>query len=305
MVSGHTHKSYICDYAAIDPARPFLLTSAGLYGELLTEITLTIDPRTHRVVARTADNLIVQSEAYVGAGGPVPLTDLYPRYEKSAPLAALVDRAAATAASVAGRPIGRIAGPVPRTQNPAHESVLGDLLADAYLAATRAADRGKAVIAFTNLGGIRADLVPAADGAVSFGQIFSVQPFGNTLMVKSLTGRQILDLLDQQFSGKHSVADPYVLAPSASFRYAYDLSRPAGQRIVSASVDGVPLVETAVYRVAMNDFLASGGDGFSLFQSGTDPVGGSLDLDALEAYLAGPSPLAPPVADRVTNRTPG
>lgn len=305
VVSGHTHRSYICDYGTIDPARPFLLTSAGLYGTLLTEITLTIDPRTHRVVSRKADNLIVQSEAYTSSTGEVPLTDLYPRYAKAAAPAAIVEQAVAAARANAGRRIGQLSSPAARAHNEAYESVLGDLVADVYLAATRGPQSGNARIAFTNPGGLRADLVPAADGTLTFGQIFSSQPFGNTLLVKSLTGRQILDVLEQQFTGKHSVSDPYVLLPSENFRYAFDLSRPAGSRIVSATVDGAPLAEGAIYRVTMNDFLASGGDGFSLFQSGTDPVGGPVDLDAMEAYFAGGKVVRPPATDRITNRTPG
>ena len=302
VVSGHTHKSYVCDYGAIDQARPILLTSAGLYGTLFTDIRLTIDPAAHRVIAKQADNVIVQSEAYTSAAGPVPLTDLYPRYEKSPPLAALVNRYVAAAAPLARRTVGTLPGPAGRTTTPAGESVLGDLVADSYLAATRAPDRGGARIAFMNLFGLRADLIPAADGSISYGQIFVTQPFGNTAVVKTMTGRQILALLEQQFAGAHSVAEPYLLAPSASLRYAYDLSRPAGSRIMDARVDGAPLDPAAPYRVAMNNFLASGGDGFTLFAQGTDPLGGGVDLDLLEAQLA--TTRALPVPDRIANRTP-
>lgn len=304
VVSGHTHKSYVCDYGVIDTARPILLTSAGLYGTLFTDIGLTIDPRAHRVVSKQADNVIVQGEAYVSADGPVPLTDLYPRQAKAPALAALVDRAVAAAAPLAGRIVGHLGGPASRTQTPSHETVLGDLIADSYLAATREPDRGGARVAFMNPGGVRAELTPAADGSVSYGQIFVVQPFGNTAVVKSMTGRQIVALLEQQFGGTHSVAEPYVLAPSASFRYAYDLSRPAGSRILTATVDGMPIDSEASYRVTMNNFLASGGDGFTMFTQGTAPIGGALDLDALEAYFTTTPIVALPVADRIANRTP-
>ncbi|MDQ3140579.1 MAG: 5'-nucleotidase C-terminal domain-containing protein, partial [Pseudomonadota bacterium] len=130
------------------------------------------------------------------------------------------------------------------------------------------------------------------------------QPFGNTLVVKSFTGRQIRALLEQQFSGAHSVEEPMILLPSAGFRYAYDLSRAVGSRILDPQLNGVPLRDDSVYRVAMSNFLASGGDSFTLFREGVDQVGGMQDVDALEAYIAARNPLAPPVTDRIVNRTP-
>jgi 5'-nucleotidase len=298
VVSGHTHNAYICDYGRIDPTRPFLVTSAGKYGTLLTDIRLSIDPAAGRVVAKQADNLIVQSEAY----GNVATTDRYPRYQPDPAVAALVQRYVDKASPLANRAIGRVSGPALRTRSPAREMVLGDIIADAHLAATRASG---AQIAFTNEFGIRADLQPAADGTVTFGQLFAIQPFGNTLTVKSLTGGQIRALLEQQFdSGSNTLAAPNMLLPSANVRYAYDLSKPAGQRILDLTVDGRPVADDSVYRVTMNSFLATGGDNFTIFKEGTDPAGGPLDLDALEAWIARSSPLAPPAMDRIRDVTP-
>jgi 5'-nucleotidase len=298
VVSGHTHNAYICDYGRIDPVRPFLVTSAGKYGTMITDIGLTIDPAAGKVMAKRADNLIVQSEAY----GNVALTDKYPRYQPDPAVASLVKRYADKAGPLANRVVGRVTGPALRARSPAREMVLGDIVADAQLAATRASG---AQIAFTNEYGVRADLQPAADGSVTYGQLFAIQPFGNTLAVKSLTGRQIRALLEQQFdSGSNTVASPNMLLPSANVRYAYDLSKPAGRRIVELTVDGKPIDENAVYRVAMNSFLATGGDNFTVFKDGTDPAGGPLDLDALEAWIASSSPLTPPAADRIRDVTP-
>ena len=156
-----------------------------------------------------------------------------------------------------------------------------------------------------NPGGVRTDLVPAADGGISFGQLFAAQPFANMLVVKSLTGRQLRAVLEQQFaSGSNTVENPYILSPSHNLRFAYDLSRPEGERIVLLTVDGQPVSAEAVYRVAMNSFLASGGDNFTVFREGTDPTGGVQDVDALEAYIAAAGTLAPPALGRVENRTP-
>ncbi|MFL6844436.1 MAG: bifunctional metallophosphatase/5'-nucleotidase [Allosphingosinicella sp.] len=297
VVSGHTHNAYICDYGRIDPTRPFLVTSAGRYGTLVTDIALTIDPGTGRVTAKRADNLIVQSEGY----GSVAATDRVPLYDPDPAVAALVRRYADKAGPLANRVIGRMTGPATRDETASREQVLGDLVADAHLAATRASG---ARIAFTNASGIRADIEPA-EGNVTFGQIFAAQPFGNSLTVKSFTGRQIRALLEQQFdSGANTVAAPHMLLPSANLRYAYDLSRPAGQRILELKVDGAPIEDEAVYRVAMNGFLATGGENFTIFLDGRDPAGGPLDIDALEAWIAASSPLTPPVPDRIRDFTP-
>jgi 5'-nucleotidase len=297
VVSGHTHNAYICDYGRIDPTRPILVTSAGRYGTMVTDIGLTIDPAAGRVTARRADNLIVQSEAY----GSVALSDRYPRYEPDSAVAALVRRYAEKAGPMASRVVGRMTGPAKREKTPSGEQVLGDIVADAHLAATRASG---ARIAFTNGSGVRADIEPAG-GDVTFGQIFAAQPFGNSLAVKSFTGRQIRALLEQQFdSGSNTATSPNMLLPSANLRFAYDLSRPAGQRIVELLVDGAPIDDSAIYRVAMNSFLATGGDNFTVFKEGTDPAGGPLDLDALEAWIAQSSPLTPPVPDRIRDVTP-
>jgi 5'-nucleotidase len=297
VVSGHTHNAYVCDYGRIDPARPFLVTSAGKYGTLVTDIDLTIDPAVGRVMTKRADNLIVQSEAY----GNVAVSDRFPRYDPDPEVAGLVRRYADKAGPLANRVVGRMTGPAKREKSPSGEQVLGDIVADAHLEATRASG---ARIALTNGSGVRADIEPAG-GNVTFGQIFAAQPFGNTLAVKSFTGRQIRALLEQQFdSGSNTVASPNMLMPSANVRYAYDLSRPSGQRILDLMIDGAPIRDDSVYRVAMNSFLATGGDNFTIFRDGTDPIGGPLDVDALEAWIAKSSPLTPPATDRIRDATP-
>jgi 5'-nucleotidase len=304
VVSGHTHNAYICDYASIDPSRPFLVTSAGRYGTLLTQIELTVDPQ-RGVLQRRADNVIVQGEGYSGSSGAVPVSARFPVYPRDPAVAALVERYAAAAAPLAGRVIGRLTAPAPRGETGARESVLGNLIADSQLAATSAADAGGAQIAFMNVTGVRADIVPGTDGSVTYGHIYAAQPFGNSLVVKSFTGAQIRRLLEQQFaSGRNTPEHPTMLAPSRGLSYAYDLSRPEGQRILDLTLNGQPIRDDAVYRVTMNSFLATGGDNFTLFREGTAPLGGPQDLDALERYIAASSPLTPPAANRISNRTP-
>ena len=183
--------------------------------------------------------------------------------------------------------------------------MLGDLVADAQLAATSAAAAGGARIAFMNGSGVRAEIVPGPGGEVTFGQIFASQPFGNSLIVKTFTGAQLRRLLEQQFaSGWNTVDRPNMLMPSHGLSYAYDLSRPEGQRILDLRLDGEPIRDDAEYRVAMNSFLATGGDNFTVFREGRDPMGGPQDLDALEAYIGAAGSLAPPALGRIENRTP-
>jgi 5'-nucleotidase len=302
VVSGHTHRAYVCDYGRINPARPLLLTSAGRSGTLVTDIELDIDPAAGRVVAKRADNIVVQSEAFSDGNKPVPNVAAVPRFEAQPQVAALVARYSEAAKPVAARPVGRFSGAAPREPNEAGERVLANLVADAQLAATRSAG---AQIAFMNPYGVREAITPAPDGSVSFGQLFAAQPFGNQLVVRSFTGRQLKALLEQQFdSGSNTVENPNVLAVSSNMRVAYDLSRPAGQRIVSATIEGKPISDTAVYRVTMNSFLAGGGDNFTVFTQGTDTVIGAQDLDALEAYIAAAGTLTPPALGRIENRTP-
>jgi 5'-nucleotidase len=294
VVSGHTHRAYVCDYGRINPSRPFLVTSAGLYGTLVTDISLSIDPATRKVVAKRADNLIVQSEAYTGPDGPVRVSAQLPRYEREPAMAALIARYAAAAAPLANRIVGRLTAPATEAKAPSGERVLGNLIADAQFAAAKPLG---AEFAFMNSTGVRTDLVPAADGSVTFAQLFAVHPFGNWVVVKGFTGRQLKAILEQQF-GAGSKA-PNLLLPSANFSFAYDQRRPAGQRVQDVRLDGAPLRDDRVYRVALNSFLAGGGDNFSVFAEGRDQVDGPQDTEALEAYIAAANPLTPPPTGRI------
>ena len=305
VISGHTHRSYVCDYSKTNPAKPFLLTSAGQYGTLLTDINLTIDARTRKVTAKAADNVIVQGEGYTSGATTYAVTDQYPVFGKNQQVAALISQYLTIAGPLVQRVVGQLTATATRTQTSSRESVMGNLIADAQLAATKAADKGAAQIAFMNPGGVRADLAPASDGSVTYGQIFAVQPFGNSLVVKTMTGAQIRAVLEQQFnSGANTTAAPRVLLPSAGFTYTYNLAQPAGSRITNMALNGTAMADATSYRVTMNSFLATGGDNFTVFNQGTNTLGGDQDVDALEAYIKAGSPLAPPATDRITNATP-
>jgi 5'-nucleotidase len=267
VVSGHTHNAYACEIGQGDKRR--LLTSAGKYGYLVTDIRLSVDPATRALLGWRANNATVD-----GSQGADP------------DVAALVARYDAAAAPAAERKVGRLSGPAMKSESDG-ESPVARLIADGQLAATRAPGRGGAQISFINATGMRTSLVPAADGSVTYGQIFALQPFGNGLVVKSLSGRQLKGLLEQQFrtvDGTGKVAS--LLVPSANFRFAYDISQSDGNRVSGIKLDGKPIDPAAQYRVVVNNFLASGGDGFSVLAEGGDAFDAGLDLDALEAWLA-------------------
>lgn len=302
VISGHTHRAYVCDYGKTNPAKPFLLTSAGQYGTVLTAIDLKLDARAGRVIEKRANNVIVRGvPSLSGDGSKVAPDPRFPVFAPHPAVASLVAKYAEAAAPLANRAVGRITTSITRRFAPSREHALGNLIADSQLAATRAPERGGAQIALMNPGGVRADMNFTAGGAMSYGQIFGILPFGNHLVVKSYTGAQIRGLLEQQWSsGANTVATPRVLLPSNGFRYTYDLRRPAGERVGSITLNGAPLVNAVRYRVVMNDFLASGGDDFTVFKEGADVVGGEHYVDALVAYLASNSPISPPAIDRIT-----
>jgi 5'-nucleotidase len=299
VISGHTHNAYICELPRAGAA-PLLLTSAGRYGTLVTEIGLTVSAA-GGVVSRRADNIIVQGEPYSGASGAVPLQTQFPVWAKDAATAAIVERYVAAARPVAARVVGKLAGPITREQTAAREHSGGNFIADAQLAATRHLG---AQIAFSNSGGVRADIVPGPDGSVTFGQLFAMQPFGNNLVLKTLTGAQLKALLEQQFdSGTNTVARPNMLLPSQGFLFAYDLSRPPGQRIVAMTLGGRPIDPAANYRVTVVNFLSTGGDNFTVLTQGTDVFDPNIvDVDASEAYLKAGGGV--PKLGRIEDRTP-
>ena len=280
VISGHTHNAYACTLQRGGAAR--LLTSAGRYGILYTNVRLSFDRATHRLLGEGAVNVPVTN----GTGSDPKV-------------AALVDRYVAASRPAAERVVGHLSGPAAKPEENGGSPV-ADLIADAQLAATRAPGRGAADLSFINTGGTRSDLVPRADGSVTYGQIFALEPFGNTLVVRTLTGAQLKALLEQQYDAQGLRAS--TLVPSANFHFAYDLSKPQGERIIAMTLDGEPIDPDGRYRVVVNSFLATGGDGYTVLTQGADPFDAGLDLDALEAWLA-TNPQVPAVG-RIADRTP-
>lgn len=149
-----------------------------------------------------------------------------------------------------------------------------------------------------NPGGVRADLLINSNNQITFGDIFAVQPFGNSIVTLSLTGKQIRDVLEQQWSGANANS-PRILQPSKELSYQYAANTSVSPRASNIMVAGSPLVDTKVYRVTVNSFLADGGDNFTVLKEGQNRVGGGQDIDALESYVAKNSPLIIPATTRI------
>lgn len=295
VISGHTHQAYVCDYRRVNPAKPFLLTSAGKYGTLLTEVLLTVDTRSRKVTGKSARQIIVQGAPYTSGSTPVALQPEFPLFKAQADVAQLVERYSRAVAPLAAQPSGILAGAATRVVSQAGESVLGRLVADSMLHATRAAASGGAQLAFMNSGGVRAELVPATGtGAVTYGQLYNVLPFGNHLVVMGFTGAQLQRLLEQQFaSGTNTVTQPRILQVSDGFSYEFDLRAPQGRRVRNMRLHGKAVEPDTHYRVAVQSYLSTGGDNFSVFTEGANVTGGMLDLDALVDYVREQSAAGP------------
>jgi 5'-nucleotidase len=279
VVSGHTHNAYICDIAEKGGGSR-LLTSAGKYGTLLTDIRLRFS-RGHKLVGRSARFHIVQGGGFSNEAGTFPLTNVVPVDRPDPRIATIVSRYSSAARPIAERVVAHLDAPISARHDEDGGQRLGELIADAQLAWARAHGEPGAQVAFMNGGGVRTDLVPGAGGVVTYGQLFSLQPFGNGLVAQTLSGAELKRLLEQQF------ANPQLLSPSAGFAFAYDPARPLGQRLVSATLDGKPIDPAASYRVVTNSFMASGGDNYAVLREGSDRRDVGVDIDALEAYLAG------------------
>jgi 5'-nucleotidase len=294
IVSGHTHAQYICKGAKEIDGK--LVTSAASFGRLVTDIDLVIDHESKQVTSKTARNVIVTQD--------VP---------KDPAVAAILDRYRVIANPIANRVVGSVTETLLSTRDAGGdpdgdgEAPLGNVIADAQLEATTPTDFGGAVIAFMNPGGIRGpilyDQISGGEqpGQVTYGELFTVQPFSNTLTVKTCTGAQIQALLEQQFDNP-APGQRRVLTVSRGFHYTWDNAGAAGNRVPNNTVtlNGNPIVDAQSYRVEMNVFLATGGDGFSVFNQCTNQLGGEIDLDALVRYFMAHSPISPPAENRIT-----
>jgi 5'-nucleotidase len=329
VVSAHTHAAYNCSASTVDNGttaratgvpnkvgRKIPVTSASAFGRVVTEIDLTIDPATRNVVSVSPTNRLVDradtaATAWVAANPEVG--NIVAAYKTaSSPLANQV--------------IATITAPITNTANTAGEMEAGDLIADAQLQATQPAAAGGAVMAFMNAGGVRNPgfVNPAVTATypynVTYGNAFTVQPFGNSLVTMTLTAQQIKDVLEQQFAGCLGQGTQRIMQISNGLKYTWKAANAACAKVTDVSftptdlsvvppvvtgptenlvIAGVVQNPSKTYRVTVNNFMATGGDGFTTFVGGLNQLGGAQDIDALVAYLVGynaPQPAYNPAA---------
>ncbi len=287
LITGHSHNAYNCQVQVKKNYDPMLVTSAGYNGRYLTDIDLTIAATNDQVIAKTANNIPVETPYLTATVDPA--------------MKALLDQYRVAIAPIANAVVGSITADIKRNSvDSTAESALGDVIADAQLAATAPADAGNAVVAMTNPGGIRTDLLynqisgGELPGQVTYAEAFAVQPFSNTLVTMSLTGAQLKTVLEQQATAAKT------LQISASLTYTWTKSAPVGSKVSNLKINNVDVDPAATYRVTVNNFLAGGGDGFTSLLAGTDLFTGGVDLDAFVAYITAHSPVAPGPQNRIT-----
>ncbi|WP_330832076.1 bifunctional metallophosphatase/5'-nucleotidase [Piscinibacter sp.] len=301
IFSGHTHQGYRCVMGGRT------IVSATSYGRGISVVDVRIDPRTRRIMPAltTGYNLPVLNDSSdpavrerLAAHAPAPYAAVLRTATPDPDIARQVARYAAAVAATADRQVGTVQGHFGRTGE--SDSAAGRLIADAQLAATRAPSQGGAQIAFTNKGGIRSDLgcgeAAPSPCALTFGQVFAMQPFGNSLVVMTLTGAQLKALLESQDRG----GDLKIMSPSAGFMYAFRKSAVAGDRVRDMQLEGEAVVPDHEYRVTVNSFMAEGGDGFGTLVEGKNRFAAGRDLDALLKFLKPPAVRSPTAASRVT-----
>lgn len=304
IFSAHTHQGYRC---LVDGR---IIIQGTSYGRGVSVVDVAIDPKTRRVLPALTRSINLpvlndQTDPAVrdrlAAALPAPYADILRSERPDPQVAEMVAKYAAVVAPKASQPVGKITGSFPRGGDV--DSPAGRLVADSQLYATRAPEAGGAQIALMNAGGIRSDLdckgTPPC--TATFGQIFTMQPFGNSLEVVTLTGVQLKALLESQM--KPNALEMTVLQPSQGFTYTWHASAPAGERVSDMVLDGQPIDPQKGYRVAVNSFLAEGGDGFTGLTRGTERSGGGQDLDALMAYLKSAPEFSPIPTPRI-NRVP-
>ena len=274
VVSGHTH-GFTNALIANNNGTPILVTQSFSASTAYSDIDLALSRRTHDVVEKSA--VVVTTWADEGPG-------LTP----DTAAAQLTAAAEESVAPLVNRLVGVATTDITRAESPAGESALGNLIADAQRIRTNAQ------FAFMNPGGIRAELLA---GEVIWGELFTIQPFSNDLVSMDLTGAQIRSLLEQQWPN----ATTQRILKTSGLTYTWNAALPVGGRVVEIrDAEGNVLGEATVYRVTVNSFLASGGDGFTLLTQGTNRVVGPVDLDALVEYVESlPQPFSAAIEGRI------
>ncbi|MCS7462928.1 5'-nucleotidase C-terminal domain-containing protein [Paenibacillus doosanensis] len=174
------------------------------------------------------------------------------------------------------------------------ETNLGNLIADALLDKTKSIAGYEADVALINGGGVRAT-VNAGD--VTKKSLYDVLPFPNTLVVTELTGSELQAAIENGVSKVEIAEGRFPQISGMSF--AYSKNKPAGQRVLELKVNGQPVDPNKTYKVATNDFIVAGGDGYSMMMDKKSFNTGFTLYDVLEEFFMKRGTLSPSVEERI------
>ena len=273
VITGHTHTLV---NATIDGK---LVVQALSYSQAFDEVDLVIDRAKRDVVSKKGNVVVTYAE---GVTPDAEIDKMVKDYE--AQTAAKVNEVIGTASK-------RLSG----DQNPAGESDLGNLIADAQRA------QMGTQFAFMNPGGIRA---PIEAGEVTWGELFTVQPFSNDVVKMTLTGDQIYTLLNQQWQTNPDGTRRTRFLQISGLSYTWNDSLEWGNKVVEVrGADGKALDKAAEYSLTVNSFLSTGGDSFTILRSGKNKVVGPDDLTALINYIKSlPQPFTANIEGRIVKQ---
>lgn len=293
IIGGHSHTPMGPMLSEPDPSRPYpeviaspsgqpvVMATDWEWGRWLGDLTVGFD----------ADGMVTR----VVAAQP---TEVAPSIAPDPGFAARVADFAAPLDELRARQVGTAAVRLngDRADVRTQETNLGNLIADGMLAKT-AADGAQ--IAIMNGGGIRTSIDA---GTVTLGQVLEVQPFGNTIVLLTLTGAQVKEALENGVSQVETVAGRFPQV--GGMRFSFDPNLPAGSRVTGVQVKTAngyaPLDPSASYRTVVNNFIAGGGDGYSVLQQGTDKIDtGFVDSDVTTEYIQATSPVSTQVEGRI------
>lgn len=233
-----------------------LIVEAYSYGTAFSDVDLKIDPKTNDIVRKKAKVIMTYHDGIKPDSG---IKKFVGHYEQMA--APLVKRIVGTASK-----------PITVQASPAGESALGDLVADSERA------QMNSDFAFINRGGIRTDI---GQGNITYGRLYTILPFNDRLVKMTLTGKQIKQVLEEQWNGPN----PKILQISG-LRYTWMRNAPVGSKIIGLrKADGTLLQMDRAYTVTVNAYISQGGDGLTVFSHGDNPVAGPNDLDALAHFI--------------------
>jgi len=281
ILGGHSHTLPDVYPTVIANKEPTLVVQAEAYDKYLGRLDITFDE--NGVIVKQSGSLAVIKDAPEDPGYAAMLA------KYSAPIEQLQK-------TIVGKAL--VDMDAERTHIRTEETNFGNLVADAMLSRSSTV---KAQMAIVNGGSIRIT-IPAGD--VSLGQLQTAIPFNNDMVVFDLSGEDLVAALENGVSRVEDVEGRFPQV--AGLRFTWSFGDEPGSRIRSVEVmtekGYQPLDRSAFYRIVTNRYMQEGGDGYSVFQKGTNvEYPGFVDYDVVREYIERNSPVSPKIEGRITS----